>query len=98
LVLAAKAQPAERQCEAARKSGDPSAGCGATSEAQPGPSRNPPWSREELILALDFYLRFQGAPAAKDSPEIAELSAFLGRMGRSLGLTQADTLRNANRR
>ena len=58
--------------------------------------RNPPWSRDELILALDLYLRFRGAPPAKDSLEVAELSAFLGKMGRVLGLTEAEKYRNAN--
>ncbi|WP_050991072.1 EVE domain-containing protein [Bradyrhizobium genomosp. I (2014)] len=58
--------------------------------------RNPPWSRDELILALDLYLRFRDAPPGKDSAEVAELSAFLGRMGRSSGLTDAETFRNAN--
>ena len=58
--------------------------------------RNPPWSRDELILALDLYLRFRNAPPGKDSLEVAGLSAFLGRMGRGLGLTDAETFRNAN--
>lgn len=57
---------------------------------------NPPWSRDELILALDLYLRFRDAPPGKDSAEVAELSAFLGRMQRGLGLTDAETFRNAN--
>ncbi|MBS0235166.1 MAG: EVE domain-containing protein [Proteobacteria bacterium] len=58
--------------------------------------RNPPWSRDELVLALDLYLRFRNAPPSKDSPEVAELSALLGRMGRGLGLTDAETFRNAS--
>ncbi len=57
---------------------------------------NPPWSRDELILALDLYLRFRNAPPGKDSKEVAELSAFLGRMGRGLGLTDTETFRNSN--
>ncbi len=67
---------------------------GAEDEAKS--PRNPPWSRDELILALDLYLRFRDAPPGKNSEEVAELSAFLGRMGRSLGLTDAETFRNAN--
>lgn len=58
--------------------------------------RNPAWSRDELILALDLYLRFRDAPPGKDSEEVAELSAFLGRMARSLAVTEAETFRNAN--
>lgn len=58
--------------------------------------RNPPWSREELILALDLYLRFRGALPGQDSAEVAELSALLGKMGRASGLTEDATYRNAN--
>lgn len=58
--------------------------------------RNPPWSRNELILALDLYLRFRDTPPAKDSQEVAELSALLGKMGRALGSTEAETYRNTN--
>ena len=28
-------------------------------------ARNPPWSRDELILALDLYVRFKGNPPGK---------------------------------
>jgi hypothetical protein len=58
--------------------------------------RNPAWSRDELILALDLYLRFRTAPPGKDSEEVIELSAFLGRLGWGLGLTDAETFRNVN--
>ena len=37
-------------------------------------SRNPTWTRDELILALDFYLRYRDNPPPKNSTEIAELS------------------------
>ena len=67
-----------------------------TDGSEPVSRRNPAWSRDELILALDLYLRFRGAPPAKDSPEIAELSAFLGRMGDALSSTETKTYRNAN--
>jgi hypothetical protein len=49
--------------------------------------RNPPWSRDELILALGLYLRFRDAPPGKES---------FRRMGHGLGLTDAATFRNAN--
>jgi predicted HNH restriction endonuclease/predicted RNA-binding protein with PUA-like domain len=69
----------------------------ADSEVDGEPARrNPAWSRDELILALDLYLRFRDAPPGKDSEEIAELSAFLGRMARGLAVTEAETFRNAN--
>ncbi len=37
-------------------------------------TRNPTWERDELIVALDLYLRFRNALPGKASPEIAELS------------------------
>lgn len=58
--------------------------------------RNPPWSRDELILALDLYLRYRKFPPGKDSKEVAELSNFLNGMGEVLGLAEADSYRNAN--
>jgi predicted HNH restriction endonuclease/predicted RNA-binding protein with PUA-like domain len=61
-----------------------------------GHGRNPRWSRDELILALELYLRFQDALPSQDSEEIAELSEFLGKLGRARGITQAETFRNAN--
>ena len=65
-------------------------------EVEPLGRRNPAWSRDELMLALDLYLRFRDAPPGKDSEEVAELSAFLGRMARGLAVTEAETFRNAN--
>ena len=38
--------------------------------------RNPPWTREELILALDLYLR-RGPGIDKNDPELLELSSLL---------------------
>ena len=57
---------------------------------------NPPWSRDELILALDLYLRNRASPPGKDSPEVNELSEFLNKMGQALGLAETETYRNAN--
>jgi predicted HNH restriction endonuclease len=59
-------------------------------------TRNPDWSREELILALDLYLRFRKAPPSKKSPEVAELSALLRRMAQAAGVSVSNTFRNAN--
>ncbi len=39
------------------------------------PSRNPPWAEEELILALDLYLR--SGPLRDSDPTVAELSRVL---------------------
>ncbi|MEN2474254.1 HNH endonuclease [Burkholderia sp. GS2Y] len=61
-----------------------------------GVKRNPPWTRDELILALNLYLHHRASPPGKDSPEVAELSSILNDMGRVLGLGDADTYRNPN--
>jgi hypothetical protein len=61
-------------------------------------SRNPDWTRDELILALDLYLRHRSAPPAKDSKEILDLSALLNRLAAALhgGVGKERTFRNAN--
>jgi 5-methylcytosine-specific restriction protein A len=53
------------------------------------------WVRDELILALDMYLRYAGNPPQKGSPEIDELSDTLNRLGRYLGIATADRFRNS---
>src|SRR6202041_2312516 len=63
---------------------------------EPDATRNPPWARDELILALDMYLRYAGNPPGKGSAEIAELSETLNRLPRFLGLTRTERFRNAN--
>jgi 5-methylcytosine-specific restriction enzyme A len=66
----------------------------ADTDAEP-PGRNPPWSRDELILALDLYVRFNGNPPGKSSPEIVGLSTLLNRIaGGSEG--EATDFRNPN--
>jgi 5-methylcytosine-specific restriction enzyme A len=42
---------------------------------------SPPWSRDELILALDLYLRFAGNPPGKAAREVVELSNILNQIG-----------------
>ncbi len=49
--------------------------------------RNPTWSRDELILALDLYVRFRGNPPGKSSTEIIGLSELLNKMGSQEGVT-----------
>lgn len=63
-------------------------------EATRPSGRNPAWSRDELILALDLYLRFRGALPRKNHPELAELSAFLNTMFR--GRIAGEKYRNSN--
>lgn len=59
-------------------------------------SKNPPWTRDELILALELYLAGGASPPSKTTVEVLALSNLLGKMGRALGLTEAATYRNAN--
>ena len=61
-----------------------------------GPGRNPPWNRDELILALDLYLQNPASVAAKTSSEVIRLSALLNKMSRLSGQTGDDWYRNEN--
>lgn len=57
---------------------------------------NPTWSREELILALDLYLRHREALPSKHHPDVQELSVFLGKLGRTKDATISESFRNPN--
>ncbi len=48
--------------------------------------RSPKWQRDELILALDLYLRHRAPPPGKGSDEILELSNTLNRLAEYLGI------------
>ncbi|MDF2116393.1 hypothetical protein PY365_12465 [Roseiarcaceae bacterium H3SJ34-1] len=58
--------------------------------------RNPNWTREELIIVLDLYLRFRRSPPSKASLEVREISEFLRQMAARAGLNISVTFRNAN--
>jgi predicted HNH restriction endonuclease len=58
--------------------------------------RNPRWSRDELILALDLYMRYRSKPLSKDAVEIVELSQLLGKIAIAFGVIGAVGYRNAN--
>jgi 5-methylcytosine-specific restriction protein A len=58
--------------------------------------RNPDWTRDELILALDMYLAHAGSPPGKGSKEIHALSDLLNQLGRRLGVTGDERYRNPN--
>ena len=57
--------------------------------------RNPPWNRDELILALDLYMVDPISPPGKQSREILELSDYLNRLGSQVAADKA-TYRNPN--
>lgn len=58
--------------------------------------RNPPWSRDELILALDFYMRHREHMPSQTSKPIAEVSATLNDLAMRTGGGDAETFRNPN--
>jgi predicted HNH restriction endonuclease len=58
--------------------------------------RNPSWTREELILALDLYLRHRTSPPSKTSDEVAALSALLNKLRNARNVSDAETFRNVN--
>ena len=54
------------------------------------------WTRDELIVTLDFYLKHPAMMPGKTSPEIFELSNFLNRLGDQIGASKGEKFRNAN--
>jgi 5-methylcytosine-specific restriction enzyme A len=61
--------------------------------AQP---RSDTWSREELVLALDLYMRSPQSPASKTSREVAELTKLLGKLAALRGGNVGPKFRNEN--
>ena len=47
--------------------------------------RNPSWTRDELIVTLQFYLAHTPTIPGKNSEEILELSQFLNQLQFKLG-------------
>lgn len=58
--------------------------------------RNPVWSRDELILALDLYVRTKGNPTGQDFEAVDDVSAILNKLHRIMGNATGETLRNRN--
>lgn len=58
--------------------------------------RNPNWTRDELILTLDFYKRYSPSIPDKHSKEIAALSEQLNKLATIVGDKPSDTYRNPN--
>jgi len=58
--------------------------------------RNPPWTRDELILALDLFFRVDPTRISSDAPEILELSAILNELPIHAERPDSDRFRNAN--
>lgn len=59
--------------------------------------KNPKWTRQETILALDLYLREPGIRFREPvDPAVVELSELLNQYHRSIGTPQTSDLRNPN--
>ena len=63
---------------------------------QPTSKRNPPWRREELILALDYYLSHHLPEHTASSPGIIELSETLNKLPFHQDRPDTDRFRNPN--
>ena len=58
--------------------------------------RNPSWTRDELIVTLQFYLAHTPTIPGKNSEEILELSQFLNQLQFKLGGAVHEKFRNPN--
>lgn len=58
--------------------------------------RNPDWTRDELILALEAYLKHRPRVPDNNTPEMAKLSAEVRKVAARLGLVGDAKFRNAN--
>ena len=58
--------------------------------------RNPKWTRDELILALDLYFRCPPTKTSKDNPEIVRLSDLLNSLPIHPQKTDYNKFRNPN--
>jgi 5-methylcytosine-specific restriction protein A len=66
----------------------------AADTARPG--RNPDWSRDERLLALDLYLRRRPRLPGAEDREVQELSAFLNSLPIHTVRPDLETFRNPN--
>lgn len=62
----------------------------------PASRRNPPWSRDELILALDLYFRVDRSSVSPSHPDVVALSALLNRLRLHGNAHRNGLYRNAN--
>ncbi|ODP38483.1 HNH endonuclease [Sphingomonas turrisvirgatae] len=59
-------------------------------------SRNPAWTRDELVLALNLYMTNPANPPGKESAAVADISALLNKMRRLTDGPANETFRNPN--
>lgn len=65
-------------------------------ETDPKSSRNPNWSRDELILALDLYFRIETARTSNANPEVVALSKLLKSLPVHTAARGSEDFRNPN--
>ena len=58
-------------------------------------TRNPPWTRDELLLALDYYLDNANDYFSPTGEGVLNLTTKISQVAKAIGLTGSDTLRNA---
>ena len=58
--------------------------------------RNPPWARDEIILATEIYLRHGGQVLGPDHPDVLELSELLNILPIHEQALRRERFRNAN--
>ncbi len=58
--------------------------------------KNPRWTRDELIVTLDSYLRYVPAVPRKTSHAVSELSSFLSKLQVKVGGSRPEKFRNRN--
>lgn len=75
---------------------DRSVETGEQSSGQNNSVRPPAWNRDELILALEAYVKWNGNPPAKTSKEIGDLSRLTNAIRHMLGTPAQAILRNPN--
>jgi 5-methylcytosine-specific restriction protein A len=63
---------------------------------EPSATRNPVWSRDELILALDLYVRHRPTFPDDRHPDVIELSGLLNRVAALSGVSRVANFRNPN--
>jgi 5-methylcytosine-specific restriction protein A len=57
------------------------------SEPLPPKTKNPLWTRDQVILALDLYIKHRGRDPGPTHPDVLEVSALLRQMATEAGLT-----------
>lgn len=58
--------------------------------------KNPKWTKDELILALDLYLKLGGTPGSPKHPEVRDLSELLRRLPIHRAQERNENFRNPN--